>query len=538
MPPLSWPWFDALKPKTWKDIRTTIKKATIPVSKGTGTVSAWLKPVMNQAAQMAQNPLWVAWLKPITQTAPTQWAIPSYMQPWLQWPTAQSQQAFKTSLDETKKKVRQDVFNKAESWGEITKNDIKYALEWLTDQEKSDALDILANSNAQIEGIHFWTEMENQKVPVKTWFLENTLWWLESSAVWLAKPIAESWFLDKPMEYLAWKIVWNKKMQEYNAKWWKPFSQIASENTLGNKESASFKTAERIWDIAQLAWASVPAIMQWSKYVAKQLAKSKLWKVLNIIKETEWVLDKRTALKAWKLLDQPTWLKSLISWWKEIVQPSNRTLAAVETIGKEISNPATQPVALYNQVKWRISEIWWSLSNELKKVGIKGTNMTTSNLKESLDALGWEIKDISPAMGKKIKLLSKDIVNAENADDFRKSLQKIDNLVPESVKKWVNLSWKDQYIYDARRAARNAGNDTLEQIANTIENVTVKDKFKTMSNLYHASWQIEKKIAWLTKPTKWLLWSTKDMAKRAWLSILWWAAWAAWLYKAKDILWL
>jgi len=371
---------------------------------------------------------------------------------------------------------------------------------------------ILANPNISMEEIRVkFPELDQTKKPESNiWSnISDVIWWAYRSVVDIPQSITESWILDKPAEYLAkwpvWEAIrswakslfWEKALKEYQAKeWWKKFSEVAKTMTVGNPNSKLYQWTRVAWDVLQ-TWI-------WVAQAAKSIAKSGTKKaVLNMLKEADTVWGKRAALSRWGLDTQ--WpLSKFLKWSKDLVKPSKRTLEATDEVVNTIKWASKNPQKLYTQISTKISDIWSDLSSKLKTIGIKWSNLSTKELNTKLVDLSNEIKDISPTMWKKLQVLSKNITNSADADEFRKSLQQLDDMIPENVKSWINLSWKDQYIYDAWRAARWAGNDLLDNIANNIPDAAVKKSFKSMSNLYHAKWQISQNIWRLTPKVTWI----------------------------------
>jgi len=453
----------------------------------------------------------------------------------IQSPKAIAWQLQKTKDVETQKIVKQDNII-GELWATVLENPnadpekLRAAFPELSNLDKDVIWElwatILENPNVTPEQLRkAFPELDsNYKAPTESkWnVISNVLWWALRSAVDLPQTISEMWLLDRPAEYLAWKIVWEDKIQSYKEKWGKPFSQVAKENVIWDPTSNLYQWTRVAWDAIQIgtsvAWALKSASKKWLKEG-----------VLNILKESDTVWSKRAALSRWWLSTQ--WkLSKRWSWSKDIVKPSQRTLDATDEIVRSIKWASKEPQKLFSQVSEKISSIWSNLEWKLKTIWIKWSNMTTSNLKNKLADLSTEIKDISPAMWKRLQVLSKNITNAETADDFWKSLQQLDDLVPDSVKKWIDLSWKDQYIYDAWRAARSEGNDVLAKIADNIPDTEVKKAFKSMSNLYHAKWQISENIWRLTPKVTWMKTKLARFAKNA--ALIWW-----WWYIAGKV-WL
>lgn len=269
------------------------------------------------------------------------------------------------------------------------------------------------------------------------------------------------------------------------------------------------------------------AIMWW---VAWYRMPSEKW-LTNIIKERDVVKNQRAALDSGTYKDQPTGLRRWLFGADDVVEPSKRTEAAVKTISSEIKKYSNKPWQLYTQVKNKIDDLATWLWNNLKQV--KTWTLTHKNkvIKDSIRALADEVRDISPATAKKIDLLLTNLSKSQNADEVWAAAKKLDMLVWENVKRWVNLSAKDQYIYDAWRAAREAVNDHLDEIAEFIPDTAVKETFKKLSNLYHAKAQIKANIWALSKPSPWLL--SMQNLKRAAI----WAGTIYWWNKVLDALW-
>jgi len=352
-----------------------------------------------------------------------------------------------------------------------------------------------------------WWDISINKNPISD--VKNAAGWLYRSVVDIPQSITESWILDAPVEYVArwpvWEAIrswakslfWEKELKEYQAKeWWKKFSEVAKGMTVWDPNSKLYQWSRVAWDVLQ-SWV-------WVAQVAKSIAKSGTKKaVLNMLKEADTVWGKRAALSRW-WLDTQWPLSKFLKWSKDLVKPSKRTLEATDEVVNTIKWASKNPQKLYTQISTKISDIWSDLSSKLKTINIKWSNISTKELNTKLIDLSNEIKDISPTMWKKLQVLSKNITNSPDADEFRKSLQQLDDMIPENVKSWIDLSWKDQYIYDAWRVARWAGNDLLDNIANNIPDTAVKKSFKSMSNLYHAKWQISQNIWRLTPKVTWI----------------------------------
>jgi len=376
-------------------------------------------------------------------------------------------------------------------------------------------------------------DKRKEMMPKKT-FWENVkdVWeGIADFAWWIPKAIASSWVLDKTMEKVAWSDVWlflpamqwqgittqqalqsltkalvgEEELKRYQQEQWgKSFSEFSKWSQVwGDPESQLAKATSNTLNVLEAVWWVPALIKAWWKAVVKWQAGKKMWKILDVVRETENIGEKRAALSAWRIAKEPWALKKWWSWTKEVVQPSQRSVDAAEQIAKDIPNISKQPEVLYKQVSDKVSEIWNSLEWELKQIKVWSLTSKNSELQKSLSRLADEMWDLSKWSAKEIKKLAESIKNSSTADDVWKNAQKLDDMIPESIRKWVNLSWKDQIIYNIWRQARGWVNDHLDDIATMIRNVSVKDKFKKMSNYYHAMSQIKKKIWVLTKPQKW-----------------------------------
>lgn len=302
-------------------------------------------------------------------------------------------------------------------------------------------------------------------------------------------------------------------------KWWLGWA--------ASTEASSLLTEWRLATPKELAvWTTLWWVLWWAFWWTANKTK----KITNILKETEKVWDKRAALVWGKLQEQRSWISKFFLWGKDIVKPSKRTEEAAKTIVSNIRNASTKPVKLFNQVTDKITEVANGLGDRLKNINIWSMTQKNASIKNTLKDLALETSDISKNTAGKITRLWTKIMNAKNADEVWQAAKELDAFVPESVKNGVMLSGKDQLIYNAWRAARESVNNYLDDIANSAGDEWVKSAFKTMSNLFHAKWQILDKIWVLTKPTRWMLDKLWSASKEA---LKWWAIW----FWAKRIFW-
>jgi len=345
-----------------------------------------------------------------------------------------------------------------------------------------------------------------------SWWSEQVIW-TATSALWEDPTKLTSWIWWVPSP--AWLLT------PFLNKVWEKVQEIA---TPEERQSLSFKWGK--------ITSYVAPVLFWAVKAAPKIKEIKTkWKLLDIIRETETLWNKRKWLPMWNTIDQPTWFKKWWSWWWDIVQPSQRSKDAVDTIQKVIKWASNKPVELYHQVDTKIWQVWSKLWWNLKKIWVNSTNKSTLELTNSIDDIANEMSDYSKNTANKIKTLWSSIKKATDANQYWDWLKKLDDSIPDNIKDWIDLSGKDQLIYNAWRKARWAGNDLLDYIWSNIKNVKVKQDFKIMKDLFHAKWQIRTNIWKLTKPTVWmktkLIRWAKNTAKLAawWLILKWLLSW-------------
>jgi hypothetical protein len=351
-------------------------------------------------------------------------------------------------------------------------------------------------------GESYWTiwGITEKVVPKILQWQENSFWYKAGEVVWKNLPsfAATAWL---------WSIWW--AFVPRVIKWAGAWAIGTQANTLLTEWRLATPKETAIW-----AW--VWAVLWWS--FGGKVQKQK--KVLNLIQESDTIWNKRAALPRWWINKQSK-LNEFLFWTDKVVKPSQRSIDASKTVVDQIKWVSTKdPQRLYTQIDNKIWEIAQPLSNDLKTIWVKWTNKTTTDVISKLKDLSTEMSDISKITSKKITTLWANIKKATNADEIRNWLKQMDKVVPENIKKWLNLSGKDQVIYDAWRTARSAGNDLLEEIADKTTNIPIKQSLKTMSNLFHAKWQIQQNIGKLTPTKTWALKKIWRLAKNLWGTVI------------------
>ena len=253
------------------------------------------------------------------------------------------------------------------------------------------------------------------------------------------------------------------------------------------------------WKLANatdtLIWAWIWATFGWiTGWTA-----NKTKKILNIIKESDTKGSKSAALARQGIDESQSWLSKRWNGSKNVVLPSQKSKDAASTIVQQIKGASSKPQKLYTQVSSKIKDIATDLSPKLQQVKVGTMTKTNSAVKKAITdlAVEWE-GNLSSNWVKKIKDVAINFSKAKNLDEVWNTAKQLDSEIPDTIKKGINLSAREQGIRDAWRATRGIINDHLDETASNIADVTVKDKFKVMSNLFHAKWQISDNIARLT----------------------------------------
>lgn len=411
--------------------------------------------------------------------------------------------------------------------------------------------------SGKIDAIDLDYKMKWEERPKNIWDTIKDIWeWVVSFAGWIPKVIAETWILDKQVqklnEWVVWesvrnlaeKLFWKETVSEYQKQeWWKSFSEFAAWKQVGwDQESKTAVAIEYALDALEfatwLAW-----LKTWLKFWAKQALKksikesietwweiaiksSKLdsaWKqALNIIKESDISKELKWALpRAW-LNEWRSWFMRWIFWTGKKVKPSQKSIDSAATISTEILKPSTKPWKLYTQVADKVWEIASELWTQLKNIKTTKAPVATT---EKLTELATEIGDYSPSMMKATRNLIDKLASSKNLDEVWEARKLFDDVVWKNVK--LAKEWKSKILKTLRWESRWMVNDYIDDIANNIADVWVKWKFKVMTNLYHALWQIENNISTIAKPTIWALKKTWMAFKEAIKYGVGWAvAWA------------
>lgn len=392
-----------------------------------------------------------------------------------------------------------------------------------------------------------------QKKPTLFQNVKDVWEWVVWFAGWIPKAIAWTRLFDKPMAklaqaawFLANKAGYNVKTPEQiqQAVKEQPFSAYAKGSQVGgDPTSKTARTTEWILDTAE-AVTAIPGLIKWGLKIAgkkalkdaiskwevteKVLKKWGAGKILDMIKEWEAARNKVSALWRWGITDQSK-LSKRWKWSKDVVKPSKKTLEWVATVVEEI--PKSNKMwaqELYTQIWNKISEISEWLKTQLWQIKTWTQTAKLKALKGALTNLYDEVADYSKPTANAIKKAKAEILKSKNAKDAWDAAKKLDNLIPESIKKWASQG-KDALVYGKRRGAREAFNDYIDDVAEWVQDVNVKSTFKKISNLYRAKWWIEENIVQLTKPVVWMASKLKSLWGKALI-------WAWWLVAAKMFL--
>lgn len=386
---------------------------------------------------------------------------------------------------------------------------------------------ILANPEISMEEIRQKFPELNRwyKAPVeKKWnVVGNVLWWALRSAVDLPQTISEMWLLNRPAEYLAWKIVWEDKLQSYKEKWGKPFSQVAKENVIWDPTSDLYQWTRAAWDVIQIGTSVAWALKSASKNAAKK-------NVLNIIKEWNTAANKRLAVREWRLT--PAIKQSFFKTGKEsVVQPTKKSIQATDTIVKLIKNPSKDPAKLFTQIDTKIGDISTQLAPKLK--AIKVTENIWSNITKPIKELAKLTDEFTTTEISKMNWVISKLKKADNLDDVWKIRKEFDWMFSDAVKNATDLSAPTtRKANKLRTVVRNELNDKIDNIWSTISDVWAKKEFKTMSELYHWLSNITKRWAESNIVSKEIPSTLKNLLRKwAWYGGIWlaWYLWAkAW----------
>lgn len=332
----------------------------------------------------------------------------------------------------------------------------------------------------------------------------KVLWWAEQ---WWAYKIWEN--VGKQLPAMAatagiWSVsgwLWARLAKW--AIWWTVNTQASSLLTEWKLASAT----------DTLIWAWIWATFGWITW--GQANKTK--KILNIIKESDTKWNKSAALARQGIDESQSSLSKRWNGSKNVVLPSKKSKDAADTIVQNIRWASSKPQKLYTQVSGKIKEIATDLSPKLQQVKVGTMTKTNTAVKNAITdlAVEWEW-NLSKNWVKKINDVAISFSKAKNLDEVWNTAKQLDDQIPETIKKGINLSAREQGIRDAWRAARGIINDHIDETASNIADVTVKDKFKVMSNLFHAKWQISDNIAKLTPKVTWA--KTKLIRAAKWLA--------------------
>lgn len=418
----------------------------------------------------------------------------------------------------------------------ITENYIKPATQFLAGWVKG-FLDVWGKIEKSIDtGIDklFWTKFQakteqfNQKLESKVWRTPLfSAMGMDTNA-----PSFTKW-------EIVWDVVWKSALIPWPKIWWSNFLSRVVKNApmwALKTQAWTLLTEQRFATPTETA---IGAWFEWIWWWFGWIKEAKANKILNVIKEADTKGNKSAAL-ARQWIDESQW--ALSKRWngsKNVVLPSQKSKDAADTIMQTIKWASTKPQKLYTQVSGKIKDIATDLSPKLQQVKIWTMTKTNAAVKKAITdlAIEWE-GNLSTNWVKKIKGVATNFSKAKNLDEVWNTAKQLDSEIPDTIKKGVNLSAREQGIRDAWRATRGIINDHLDETASKIADVTVKDKFKVMSNLFHAKWQISDNIARLTPKVvgmkNKLVWAAKWLAGTAIAGKVLQKMWVFWWWQSNQ----
>ena len=402
---------------------------------------------------------------------------------------------------------------------------------------------IAAKTIGKPSGVDLWAiaSSMNNTAPTAQPQQKQTFWqkvrnvweWLSSFAWWIPKAITETWIFDNMAQRLSqWKVwqavrAWAKsifweaelgKFQQQNAG--KTFSQLASGSQVWwDPESKLAKGVETGLNIAE--WVTWLAVI-W-KALTRRAAKKGIEEIVWS-KGTQRQMAE--AISEWRVKPWATWIKKFLFWSSPEVIEKQGIQNAARTITSEIKNPAyKQPTKLFTQIDDLISTKANSVANDLKWLKIWSFTKDKANTYKLIQ--NWIIKNdavnklMTPKDIKSLNLAIDNIKQAKTAGQLRDARKSLDLATPDSVKKASAISSDIlQYRNAIWKQARWEINDLIEASATKYGKASVKNVFRSMSELYQAQENILSKAWNIVKETKWLL-SWENIKKAA---VLWWSA--------------
>jgi len=232
------------------------------------------------------------------------------------------------------------------------------------------------------------------------------------------------------------------------------------------------------------------------------------------------------AISEWRVKPWATWIKKFLFWSSPEVIEKQGIQNAARTITSEIKNPAyKQPTKLFTQIDDLISTKANSVANDLKWLKIWSFTKDKANTYKLIQ--NWIIKNdavnklMTPKDIKSLNLAIDNIKQAKTAGQLRDARKSLDLATPDSVKKASAISSDIlQYRNAIWKQARWEINDLIEASATKYGKASVKNVFRSMSELYQAQENILSKAWNIVKETKWLI-SWENIKKAA---VLWWSA--------------
>lgn len=392
------------------------------------------------------------------------------------------------------------------------------------------------------------TKMINQLTKEAQSEIVDHLWW-DKDTIWFKvwQIVAEiAPFFAVPA--LWWEALWAKTISKLNQSLSKEFvssfpklSKLLKNQTFQNilqKTVTSIPSSEASSILNQGRPATPVELWQWAILqnvlpINKDIKKTE--KLFSNIGEQTTDKNIQLAADMWNLRPQQSWLRKWWTWWRDVVKPSERTKAAVQTIKDEIKWFSTEPTKLLSQIKQWVKDLSNKISTKLQD--IDATDMTQEKA-EMINAINKTIIDAEEYMvtswKKQVELLVDKIANGwkMTLDEIWKINKQINKQIPSNIRKWVWLKDKQLLVYETWKKGQDALNKYMHKLAESNwYKDSVKD-FSKLSALLHWKWQLRENMPKLLE--KWygmlprIKWLTKSWIK---LYVLWRILTAWWTEK-------
>lgn len=360
----------------------------------------------------------------------------------------------------------------------------------------------------------------------------STVWW---AALWIWGKISKLWTVAKA----TWSFAeWALNTQVGSLLWDQKAASL-KDTLIWGTVWAGLSLASSAYKFIKWWQLAKKALEEWK--VTESMLNSKGRKILDILKERDTTPLGRAAIESGKLNTKQWWLSQLWNGSSKYVQPSQKTLNSTQSVISNIKNVSTDPQTLFTQVGKKVTEMWEELSPQLRKI----SNIWHKGKKELItwfeNMLEEAASDFWPSDTKKIAKLVYRFKWAKNLDEVWSVAKDLDASIPQKIKEWINLSSKEQWVYNTRRSLREPLNKYMDDAAWVLWEWEIANKFKIFKELYHAKSQIKNNIGDIIKPVVWLKKKLVDnarnvvsttakiaLASKLYSKFSWWGKWWGW----------